>query len=55
MVVKVSLWPEFVCVIAEYRPVVITMPGVGYAYGAFRDVHAFVPVFIGRGVGYRKW
>ena len=34
----------------EYRPVVITMPEVGYAYGAFRDVHAFVPVFFHRNV-----
>jgi hypothetical protein len=46
----VPLWSELVCVIAEYRPVVITMSGVGYAYGAFRDAHAFVAVFIGRGM-----
>jgi len=54
MFVRVSLWLELVCVIAEYRQVVITMPDVGYAYNAFRKVRAFVPVLIGRGVRHRK-
>ena len=47
VLVKVSLWQEFICVVAEYIPVVATMPDVGHAYGAFRNVHAVVPVFFG--------
>ena len=34
--------------------VVVTVPEVGYAYGAFRNVHAFVPVFSSCDVRHRK-
>ena len=41
---------EFFYVIAKYRTIVVTMPEVGYANGALRNVHAFVPIFLGRDV-----
>ncbi len=49
-----SLWQEFVCVFTEYGAVVITMPEVGKAYGAFQNVHAFMPVPVCRGISYPK-
>src|SRR5579863_8630321 len=55
MFVEVSLWPEFFCIFAEYRAVMITVPHVWYAYSAFWNEHAFVPVIFSRGVSDTKW
>jgi hypothetical protein len=41
---KMSFWPELIDTVTEYCPVTIAMPYVGYAYRAFWNEHALVPV-----------
>jgi hypothetical protein len=55
MFVQVTLRPEFVCIVAKYGAITIALPDVGYAYSAFWNEHAFVPVIFGRGMIHVKW
>jgi len=40
LLIQVSLWPKFICVVAKYRAAVVAVPGVWYTYSAPRNEHA---------------